>query len=357
MDVATDRLGIPMLRADDVEGAHRHISSVYIPHTLVPREGPDLRFKMAYFRTPRLTFGQVTYGAETELACPAMGSCYHLNLTLDGHTRVLQSRRQAITVGRRSGAIFNPDDAFRVRWSGDAVQHSLKLPAQALEEQLAVLLGYPPRTLAFQLTMDLADDAGRSLLSAVNHLRMQYSSVSGRGASAGTVIAQLESYILSQVLLTAHHNYRDELAREPVRAGRQHIRRAIHIIENRSAEPWTVELLAREVCVGVRALQSGFRSDMQMTPMEYLREVRLLRVRDELLGARDRVQVSQVATRWGFTHLGRFARHYRERFGVLPSNALQDTVNARTRRAARPRPAPGDDPRGRPPDAGSGPSH
>ena len=36
------------------------------------------------------------------------------------------------------------------------------------------------------------------------------------------------------------------------------------------------------------------------------------------------LSVSEVATRWGFTHLGRFAGAYRLRYGVPPSQTLRD---------------------------------
>jgi transcriptional regulator GlxA family with amidase domain len=69
--------------------------------------------------------------------------------------------------------------------------------------------------------------------------------------------------------------------------------------------------------VSARRLQEAFREHLGTTPMEYLRSVRLDRVHAELrCGAGG---VTETAHRWGFTHLGRFAAAYRERFGVLPS--------------------------------------
>lgn len=34
------------------------------------------------------------------------------------------------------------------------------------------------------------------------------------------------------------------------------------------------------------------------------------------------ITVSDIAKKWGFTHLGRFAKEYKALFGVLPSETL-----------------------------------
>jgi transcriptional regulator GlxA family with amidase domain len=58
--------------------------------------------------------------------------------------------------------------------------------------------------------------------------------------------------------------------------------------------------------------------------MRYLRDVRLNRVHAELRSADPRsASVSQIATRWGFLYLGRFAAAYRDKFGRRPSETLR----------------------------------
>jgi transcriptional regulator GlxA family with amidase domain len=59
------------------------------------------------------------------------------------------------------------------------------------------------------------------------------------------------------------------------------------------------------------------------SPTAHLRRVRLDRVRAELSAARPGTTVSDVAYRWGFTHLGRFAGAYAKRFGEPPSTTLR----------------------------------
>jgi transcriptional regulator GlxA family with amidase domain len=58
-----------------------------------------------------------------------------------------------------------------------------------------------------------------------------------------------------------------------------------------------------------------------MTPMTYLRRVRLERARQDL--QENSGSVSDIANRWGFSNLGRFSHAYREQFGETPSATLR----------------------------------
>jgi AraC-like DNA-binding protein len=57
--------------------------------------------------------------------------------------------------------------------------------------------------------------------------------------------------------------------------------------------------------------------------MGFLRDARLRRAHQDLIAARPDTTVTDVAMRWGFTHFGRFAEIYRNRFGCTPREALK----------------------------------
>ena len=93
------------------------------------------------------------------------------------------------------------------------------------------------------------------------------------------------------------------------------------------AEPgraFTAHELAAISGVGVRVLQESFRRHVGVPPLTYLRRLRLEGVHADLLrGEECDRSVSEVAHRWGFTHLGRFAGAYRDHYGITPSETLR----------------------------------
>lgn len=101
------------------------------------------------------------------------------------------------------------------------------------------------------------------------------------------------------------------------------LRRAVRFVHEHAADPIEVADIATAADLSERGLQDLFRRRLAVTPMRYLREVRLDRVHLELTTTRTGVlTVRDVAHRWGFAHLGRFAAHYRARFGESPHQSI-----------------------------------
>jgi AraC-like DNA-binding protein len=71
-----------------------------------------------------------------------------------------------------------------------------------------------------------------------------------------------------------------------------------------------------------RTLFQYFRDFRGTSPMRYLRDARFEKVRDALKRAQSEEGVAELAMKWGFSHLGRFAVEYRKRFGESPSETL-----------------------------------
>ena len=102
------------------------------------------------------------------------------------------------------------------------------------------------------------------------------------------------------------------------------VRSALAFLDAHAAEPIGLTEIAAAAQLSPRALQAAFRRHLGATPLGQLRAVRMARVHADLQSAqlRDGQTVSAVANRWGFSQLSRFARDYKQRYGVTPHENL-----------------------------------
>jgi len=88
-------------------------------------------------------------------------------------------------------------------------------------------------------------------------------------------------------------------------------------------EPLSILDLCSHIGASRRKLQYCSRKPWASTPWPHLRALRLNAVRRELRERQEAYGVQEVAARWGFWHLSRFASDYRTLFGESPSQTLQ----------------------------------
>ncbi len=77
--------------------------------------------------------------------------------------------------------------------------------------------------------------------------------------------------------------------------------------------------LCRRLGVSPRSLTRAFHAVGAGTPYRYVQELRLHAARCALLSDSEGATVTDVATRFGFRELGRFAARYKATFGESPS--------------------------------------
>lgn len=95
------------------------------------------------------------------------------------------------------------------------------------------------------------------------------------------------------------------------------IARAIHRLRNEYRSPLSVPDLARTAGMGASAFHGRFRSVTGTTPLQYLKDLRLIEARRLLLDRGSRV--SEAAYAVGYESPEHFSRDYRRKFGVAPS--------------------------------------
>jgi len=93
------------------------------------------------------------------------------------------------------------------------------------------------------------------------------------------------------------------------------------IVENAVRAP-SVKEVALEAGLSVRNLHTLFVKFRGMSPGEFIRERRLIGMRNALRRAKGSTTVSEIATFWGYHNFGNFAAAYKKRFGERPSETL-----------------------------------
>jgi len=103
------------------------------------------------------------------------------------------------------------------------------------------------------------------------------------------------------------------------------VRRVVEYLHHYANQVPTIAELCKVAKLSERNLQYAFKEYLGITPVRYLRLVRLNGVkRDLLLSHPKKDRIVDIALNWGFIELGRFAGEYRQLFQELPSSTLNN---------------------------------
>jgi AraC family L-rhamnose operon transcriptional activator RhaR len=98
---------------------------------------------------------------------------------------------------------------------------------------------------------------------------------------------------------------------------RGHVVAAVSVLRTRIAEPWTLSLLSEEVHLSRSQLVRAFDITVGMSPMAYLRKMRVERMA-RLLASTD-LSVAEVARSVGWTDQSYASRRFHAHYGVSPT--------------------------------------
>jgi AraC-like DNA-binding protein len=271
-----------------------------------------------------ITVGEVSYGSDIHLSIGDLESSYHVLAPLTGSLRS-RHRGTVVLADPTRAAVYRPIGDIDLEWPGNCRLLSVKVERAALERELdAALDQRVVSPLPLGASFDLIDGPGRTWTALVRLLHAELRDADGL-ASQPRMAARWRDMVVSGLALTVEHPYGEEPAGLQ---GPRRPRTVKRTLDAMHAEPWrqfNATDLAAIAGVGVRVLQEAFRQHVGMSPLTYLRRLRLDGVHSELSRSDPwQVSVSEVAYRWGFTHLGRFAGAYRSRYGVSPSQTLRE---------------------------------
>jgi AraC-like DNA-binding protein len=264
----------------------------------------------------QVSLNRLSYGAEVQIEPEQLEQFYLIQMPLSGRAEI-QLENDCVSSSPTVASVLNPTAALTMRWSADCDQLMLRIEREALELACSRHLGHPLRApLCFRGALQwLSDPSWNNLMVYLARLLKESPDASRQPLIAG----QLEQLIISTLLTIQPHNYFDEFHETDRNLAPRHVKKVEEFIEAHADEPLTPAQLAEYVGVSVRTLYAGFHDFRHQSPMEYLRTVRLQKVQAALGEPGDSRSVTEIALRWGFTHMGRFSQDYRKAFGERPS--------------------------------------
>ena len=323
MHVPVDRSPLhrhPELYCSDAAGVADLLASkgfnLTLPHH---REGTG-GMRINAIDLPSIHLCYVSYGTEALATTTPARTDYRVQFPLAGQSVSVMGRTEVVCADTR-GVVSSPVCDQTIRSAADARRLMMYFTGEALTRHLSAMLGEAiVEKVRFDPALDLSRGAGRSLRRWVM-LAVEELDRSDALLANPLAVAQFEQLLLTGLVCGQPHNYSHRLHRRNTISPRS-VRRAIDYVHANLHLPITAEQLVAAAGVPGRTLYAHFRQATGLAPLAYVRKARYEQVRRELLAATDGY-LADIAARWGFEHMGRFAQGYRALFGERPSETLR----------------------------------
>jgi AraC-like DNA-binding protein len=304
-----------LFESTDLDETRELISRVMQPHALVPAGSSGGRSYMDFVNLGGLGIGTIGFGDAMRVDVKAVDGYYLLMFCVLGEAEV-RTMGRSMQVNSQQGVLCAPGQAFDARLSAGSEQFVLRIDPLALETQTGLAAG----ELA-----SLVPVGGVHLRGWMQQLQLVASSTELLACARSNpgVAIQLQR-LLIDLFAAGHNRHEGKLQAYVLKTvSPAFVKRAEAFIEAHCSEPLELLEIANAVGVSSRTLRDGFQHFKGVSPMQFVRQLRLKRARDALREAPSDMRVAQIALDCGFTHLGRFAVAYKEVFGESPSDTLR----------------------------------
>lgn len=303
-----------LFESTDLDETRELISRVMQPHALVPSGSGRGRSHMDFVKLGGLGLGTIAFGDAMRVDVESVDGYYLLMFCMAGEAQV-RTLGQSIHVNRDQGILCAPGQPFEAALSPGCEQFVLRIDPLALDAERGA-----------QPLAPVVPVGASHLRGWMQQLQLVTSSPELLACARGNtkVAAQLE-HLLIELLATGHAsseaNMQGKHGERSPSPG--FVKRAEQFISEHCGEALQLVDIARAVGVPPRTLRDGFQQFRGISPMQYVRALRLERARSTLEAAGPDLRVADIALDCGFTHLGRFALAYKALFGESPSDTLR----------------------------------
>ena len=310
-------------RTHDLDEARSHIAELFCPHGLDvdgPAQVLDVCLGTAQIDGICMVYHR--HGARVRVSTDMIRDFYLLQIPIQGEA-LIRINKVDYRSHPNQAALLSPNNDFEMLFGAGCEQLIVRVEQSELESHFERQQGrHVPTSFQFAPAIPLDTPGARQVIEL---LRFMVSALRDEQGICSTPTArkQVVSLLLSGFLTCFDHNHKDLLSAPSTRVRRSHMALAKEYIHEHLDEPITPDDIASFANMSTRSLFTAFQANLDTTPMRYVKDLRLERVRDALTKADPTaISVATVAMDHGFQHLGHFCADYKARFAERPSDTL-----------------------------------
>jgi AraC-like DNA-binding protein len=232
-------------------------------------------------------------------------------------------------ISRNANGVVPAGAAMRYENQCGLAEYVLRIDATALRTKLGAMIGASvDRPIEFEAITAFAHPEQARLRRLIDHLVGELDDeTTDLPAQA---LAQYQQSVMVCFLYANRHNFSHLLEQRQPQPALLQVHRAEAYIDANHSLPLTLEALTDVTGTGGLALSDAFRRTRGVTPLVFLKRVRLNYARRLLQAPEENTTVATVAYRFGFFNADEFASEYRRAFGEPPSATLADARRKRS---------------------------
>lgn len=324
---AGDRLAdFARVTTDDVDEAAEQIGRIFCPHDLKPAQaraaGFSARHNCAAF--DGFSINYVAYGGSVSIDPGCLDRFFLVQVPLSGTAHIRAGASEFDAAPDKTASLLSPTIPTRMVWT-DCAQAILLLDRRMVEQRAAALSGKAAGPVEFDPTIGLDAPSGHGLRTSLAELMTLAERFGPSGRLSPVAMADWREGLLDHLLTGQRHGLSDAIRTFSGQAERlpRALRAARDHLADNAGEPLDLAQLACASGIGIRALQLGFRRHFGVSISQMLLDMRLASLHARLAQVSSDASITDIAFDLGFTHLGRMAGAYREKFGETPSATLR----------------------------------
>lgn len=307
-------------RSTDRDEVNAVVSRMICNHSLVlPRGVSALDYSHRLIEGNSVKILQYRYGGNISVQTKEVSPVLIVTMPLAGCISYRCGAESGLA-SRTKGFVPNVKGVFSFDWDTRCEALTVCVDRAAVKLRLARILDRPLRhDIEFGLAVETESSAGRQWLLAVRDF-IEFVQLSG--ASSNWLLPQYEELLLTAFLYSQPHNYSRELMAPQFGTPRQ-VKMLEAYLEAHVQHKIAAQDLVKLTGLSENLITQTFKKYRGCTPFQYVRLLRLKNAHQDLVSEDTKGSVTDVASKWGFFHFGRFSEFYKKHYNESPSQTLR----------------------------------